>query len=948
MEEVPRASFFFLRALAVAYPRAAIADGADRVAERPDKRGREGDNDSDGESSTERAAVLSSLKAAEIELDQLRARRSATVQDLVDAMNVYLKKHGFPVIHSKEKRDSVAYYHCACRGEGCFKVTIARAPAATSGVRKAAREWFFKTIGEHCCEPREPRAVAIANAWIPAPVKELLVSLFDQGIGAAAAYSQSLHRAEELDLATTWDKTNVENFFDTMRRLFGSDDVIALLDELAKAGHFVAVDRKELPDGRTILNLAFVAFKSMQLLFRLFGSFGSIDATYGKNNLLLPVAFFVGLSNEGCIMPFGVGFLRSETTESYTWLARMFYECHKSLPRTVVMDGDLKIRAAIEMVAREKGVEVAVLLCVWHLYKDLEKQLQKKTPGVDVFALKKSFYELRSCASEAAFEEKWLEFSAAYGKDVKSANYLQSQLYAQRQLWVDAWTGRTFSAGMHTSGISESLHSLLASGHSATLSLSEVLVLVDRILLSQCEKSLNRTAKHEKSLEDLTLASFAGFVTPSVSTLLSGQAWTRLVDLNVSSCFLSVEVMAPVDALAARSWRGSDLRFASGSVHVVSELALPVTSVRLRSVATVIRRVLSKNVDLGNHVCATCTVADNGAQFDAGGGLQLPARWELLYQGVYERKRLCVALGFNVPKETGSTNNSTHEGLLDTLKLYVADRDRRAKAGMLERDAHVGARDAMRLHEYGKGPLGVPRYANGLWIQCGVVDGEDAVPIAERKKYCGLWFHAVCIGLVRAPKENTERVQCLQCLQDARFRVKPPKADQVAKLALWGAHGVPRILENEVGSRIPTLSLSCDCGLAKGTGLPCEGMLAVARTCGAVLSFRHFNPHWFGGKVIEFEKPTPTFPKNKKVQLDVDEIVDHRGEEEAASHVPEQLRPKKVKVGAADEAAGAARRPVVTVGGVDVGANGPGLEGMVSGDPKSSRKKSRRHKSKQK
>ena len=40
-------------------------------------------------------------------------------------------------------------------------------------------------------------------------------------------------------------------------------------------------------------------------------------------------------------MLFGVGFLRSETTESYTWLARMFYECHKSLPRTVVMDGDL-------------------------------------------------------------------------------------------------------------------------------------------------------------------------------------------------------------------------------------------------------------------------------------------------------------------------------------------------------------------------------------------------------------------------------------------------------------------------------------------------------------------------------------------------------------------------------------------------------------------------------
>ena len=35
-----------------------------------------------------------------------------------------------------------------------------------------------------------------------------------------------------------------------------------------------------------------------------------------------------------------------------------------------------------------------------------------------------------------------------------------------------------------------------------------------------------------------------------------------------------------------------------------------------------------------------------------------------------------------------------------------------------------------------------------------------------------------------------ERVQCLRCLQDKKYRVKPPKVDQVAQLALWDARGV--------------------------------------------------------------------------------------------------------------------------------------------------------------
>jgi hypothetical protein len=68
----------------------------------------------------------------------------------------------------------------------------------------------------------------------------------------------------------------VKNFFDTIRRLFHSEDIVTQLEALSKAGHFVALDFKQLSDGRKVLNLAFTATKSMQNLFQLFGSFASL------------------------------------------------------------------------------------------------------------------------------------------------------------------------------------------------------------------------------------------------------------------------------------------------------------------------------------------------------------------------------------------------------------------------------------------------------------------------------------------------------------------------------------------------------------------------------------------------------------------------------------------------------------------------------------------------
>ncbi len=147
-------------------------------------------------------------------------------------------------------------------------------------------------MGSHVCEPHEPRSVAIANSWIPSPVKALLVSLYDQSVSVGEAHLQAIEFASK-NFPTTWKKSDVKNFFDTIQRQFHNEDIVLQLEALSKAGHFVALDFKQLPEGRKVLNLVFIATRSMQSLFRLFGSFASLDTTYGKNNPQLPVSFLL-------------------------------------------------------------------------------------------------------------------------------------------------------------------------------------------------------------------------------------------------------------------------------------------------------------------------------------------------------------------------------------------------------------------------------------------------------------------------------------------------------------------------------------------------------------------------------------------------------------------------------------------------------------------------------
>lgn len=242
--------------------------------------------------------------------------------------------------------------------------------------------------------------------------------------------------------------------------------------------------------------------------------------------------------------------------------------------------------------------------------------------------------------------------------------------------------------------------------------------------------------------------------------------------------------------------------------------------------------------------------------------------------------RLCHALGFAAPKEATGASNTNVQSVRHVLHVY-AEQLRALNKVMEASAARVAAMDYMRKYEMTSesGALGEAPVVEGCWLYCGLLDNEELsdVPVEEKRLYCGRVFHFECCGMLKKPTRKTEhvRVPCLDCLADERYRAKAAAGDKLIDQVMYHAHGQPCILPRDNDdARVPVLGLLvCNCGDATGTGLPCAGMLAVARQLQGVLSYRHVHPHWFSHTITDYEEPSAVIEGNQARELDVNAVI---------------------------------------------------------------------------
>lgn len=208
---------------------------------------------------------------------KLKSLKGNSLKSLVDSCNTELHLQGYCSLHQNRATEFKGYYYCGCGDKTCSKTIIDRESLG----KKKSKMWSISSIGKRKCEPGTALSTALKKTFIPSLVKVFLIQAFDNGVSPKDAHNLAVTFASENHLDTTWEKSDIKNLFDVLKRNY-SGVIVEVLDDLSNAGHFVKIDLKVNGSGQKYLNRFFVAFKSMRRLFVIWGEHvATLDSTYG-------------------------------------------------------------------------------------------------------------------------------------------------------------------------------------------------------------------------------------------------------------------------------------------------------------------------------------------------------------------------------------------------------------------------------------------------------------------------------------------------------------------------------------------------------------------------------------------------------------------------------------------------------------------------------------------
>ncbi|XP_062166347.1 protein FAR1-RELATED SEQUENCE 5-like [Alnus glutinosa] len=177
----------------------------------------------------------------------------------------------------------------------------------------------------------------------------------------------------------------------------------------------------------------------------------SFDATYRTNKEYRPLAMFVGFNHHREVVIFGAALLYDETIESFQWLFETFFEVMLGKkPNTIFTDQDPAMAKAISLVMPDTYHQ----LCTWHLMQNALKHVGHLLRGENGFRS-----DLNACFKVWEEEEEFLSAwnDILHKHNVYDNSWLQ-RLFEVKDKWAKAYVKMSFSAGITSTQLSESLN----------------------------------------------------------------------------------------------------------------------------------------------------------------------------------------------------------------------------------------------------------------------------------------------------------------------------------------------------------------------------------------------------------------------------------------------------------------------------------------------------------
>ncbi|XP_043700081.1 protein FAR1-RELATED SEQUENCE 5-like [Telopea speciosissima] len=217
----------------------------------------------------------------------------------------------------------------------------------------------------------------------------------------------------------------------------------------------------QLDTEKQITNI-FWADAKMVIDYAIFGDVVTFDTTFCTNKENRPFGIFSGFNHHRGVVIFGAALLYDETVESFKWLFETFLESHgQKKPITFFTDQDVAMAKAISEVFSETWHG----LCTWHLMQNGIKHLGNLMKDGSNFLsdVKKCIYQYDE---EEHFETAWEQLRFKY--QVENGSWLD-RIYRLKHKWAICYMKNTFTGGMWSTQLSESINADLKDYTKCTL-----------------------------------------------------------------------------------------------------------------------------------------------------------------------------------------------------------------------------------------------------------------------------------------------------------------------------------------------------------------------------------------------------------------------------------------------------------------------------------------------
>ncbi|KAE8183466.1 hypothetical protein CF328_g8176 [Tilletia controversa] len=179
-----------------------------------------------------------------------------------------------------------------------------------------------------------------------------------------------------------------------------------------------------------------------------FGDVVIADVAQGRNMYQMPLNVFCVVDGAGRTRNVAYVVQDRQDHDAHQWALQQLVSASGSKPSVIMSDQDAAFMSAVRKVCPDANH----LLCLWHLWKNVRRNLVSKLRD-QWSQFCQRFWLVYRAPSPKAFETRWNEMLRIFPR---TRPYLETFQYPNRRSWAAAWTRTQFTANTRTTGRVES------------------------------------------------------------------------------------------------------------------------------------------------------------------------------------------------------------------------------------------------------------------------------------------------------------------------------------------------------------------------------------------------------------------------------------------------------------------------------------------------------------